>query len=172
MLAAACAGKCFIACSLGEMKALICSVCQFPWCKYGHIANFKLPTRYWEEMRTMNSCWPGQAASSTLLVLSHITTPRCKQGMGPGQCFGIRQPNCWDWGAMSGAISQGSGVATFRYNYIPNATWVIHPAIQCKRGTTPDPLLKRILPFDQHRHFLLNLTSIIQYVCLCIDMDG
>lgn len=54
------AGNCIPSRSLGEEKAPICSVCQYPWCKYSHVANLKLPTGYhqtqiWGSVCTMDS---------------------------------------------------------------------------------------------------------------------
>ena len=74
-----CAGECFTAGSPGEEKALICSVCQFPWCKYFYTANFKLPAWYcgtqnWGKMCKMGSHYPAWMASNTLLVQGYPAT--------------------------------------------------------------------------------------------------
>lgn len=74
-----CAGKCFTAGSLGEKKALICRVCQFPWCKYFHTASFKLPAWYcwtqnWGKMCKMDSHYPAWTASNTLLAQGYPAT--------------------------------------------------------------------------------------------------
>lgn len=63
-------GKC-LPTSSPENKALICSICQFPWRKYSHHGHWKLPTRHpwrrhWEERR-----------SGTLLYRISITV-KCK----------------------------------------------------------------------------------------------
>lgn len=52
--------------------ALLCSVCQFPWCKYSHHKWFQVTSHItkqsWEEIHSLGAYEPVQASSSTPLA--------------------------------------------------------------------------------------------------------
>ena len=151
-----CAGKCFTAGSLGEMKALICSVCQFPWCKYSHTANFKLPTWYcctqtWEEMCKTDTHYPAWAASNRPLTGSRLPG-HTKGQVGSGSWPILRNQMARLMGLereISGAVGWGLGLlhsdaATKYYmvstlcNSTQEALYLIHL----------DPILKLDIPIS------------------------
>lgn len=99
----------------GVKQTLFCWVCQYPWCKYSHFENLKLPTWcHWaqtQEKRQTGSS-PACASGPQHTAFGFPVLLKGKQGKSSGKCQEMRQPHwcdqkssLWLTGWRSGLVS-------------------------------------------------------------------